>query len=315
MQVSQQGNRTTGQSDEALAQEFAEYISIVSDSVVRSQIKHDFSAIEELLQTVKKEIAPLQETALYSAEMVEQLGDLRKRLLAFPEEWRESLQGVIEDLGIKQHQAFEKNTGTALQNLSAATGDLIKNLQRETNRYLESISQTPAALEKLEVKFGRSIEESAVTIHKETRKAATETENKLGSLMADKFLSAGREIAICANDIKETRAQIQTELRTKASGLGEDIREARSSAKADMEALSGRFGEQVGQLQEKVQAEIQESSTTNRELSDKQFAQLGIILEQMSNTDRNILILQRWIWGLGGSCLLALIVILIKVFR
>ena len=315
MQVSQPGNRTTGQSDEALAQEFAEYISIVSDSVVRSQIKHDFSAIEELLKTVHKEIAPLQEAALYSAEIVEQLGDLRKRLLAFPEQWRESLQGVIEDLGIRQRQAFEMNTSSALQNLSTATGDLIKNLQRESNRYLEGISQTPAALEKLEFMFGRSIEDSAVTIHKETRKAVAETESKLGSLMGEKFLSAGIEIAICASDIKETRAQILTDLRTKASGLGEDIREARSSAKADIEALSGRFGEQIVQFQEKVQAEIQESSATNRELSDKQFAQMGIMLEQMSNTDRHILILQRWIWGLGGFSLLALIVILIKVFR
>jgi hypothetical protein len=315
MQVSHPGNRTTGQSDEALAQEFAEYISIVADSVVRSQIKHDFSAIEELLKTVKKEIAPLQDTALNSGEIVEQLGDLRKKLLEFPERWRESLQRIIEDLGIKQHQAFEKNTGTALQNLSAATGDLIKNLQRETNRYLESISQTPAALEKLEVKFGRSIEDSAVTIQTDTRKAVAETENKLCSLMGDKFLSVGREIALCANDIKETRAQIQTELRTKASRLGEDIREVRSSAKADSEALSGKFREQIDQLLMKVQAGIQESSATNKELLDKQFALLGIMFDQMNKADRRILILQRWIWGLGGSTLLALIVILIKVFR
>jgi hypothetical protein len=137
MQISHEANRATSQSDEALAKEFAEYIGVVSDSIVRSQIKHDFGAIEQLIRIAKDELAPLQETVQLSTKIVGALNDVRSRLHEIPDELRKSLQTLIGNLDATQRSAFTKNTDSSLQRLSDATNRLIKELQHETSRYLE----------------------------------------------------------------------------------------------------------------------------------------------------------------------------------
>ena len=315
MPVSDGAKRATDQKDEALAQEFAEYIGIVSDSIVRSQFKYDFSAIEQLARTAKEELAPIRETAQLSAKIVNALNDVQSRIQEIPELSQALLQRFIDNLQNLQRHAFEKNTGSSLQKLSSAIDRLIKELHNETSRYLEGISQAPVAMAELGEKISRTIEGSANAINDATRKVSAATESKLRSFVEDKSSVTKEEIAACSKGIEQARSQIQIELRSKTDRIITEISDAGKSVRADLGALTSGLKDEIAQLQKQVLATIQESDAKNRELFDRQSGRIGKMVEQMDQTDRRMLEMQKWIWGFGCSCLIALIILLFRALR
>jgi hypothetical protein len=73
--------------------------------------------------------------------------------------------------------------------------------------------------------------------------------------------------------------------------------------------------DEIAKLQETALAAIKEADAQNNERANKIHGRIRQVLEQTSQTDQRILTMQKWIWGLGGSCLLALLVLLFKVIR
>jgi Mg2+ and Co2+ transporter CorA len=344
MQYSQASNGTANKNDEALAKEFAEYISVVSDSIVRSQIKHDFSAIEKLIETVSDKLAPMQETAQLSTSIAHQLKDVQSKLVALREQWQAALhsaiddlskkqQGVfeitttpyiqkvsalqraIDDLGTRQQSVLEKTTNSYSQKISSLTDGLTRQLQNDTNRYLESLSQTPAAIAELGVTVCRSVEDRSKEVSEEVRKTSSATESGLRSLVEKKAFATSLEIATCSKNVDEASARIQSEVRSKTERIATDIGEAQKSLKTNLETISAGLKVEIAQFQEIALAAIKEADAQNNERANKINGRMRHMLDQMSKTDQRILTMQKWIWGLGGSCLLALLVLLFKVIR
>jgi hypothetical protein len=344
MPNSQAANGTANKNDEALAQEFAEYISVVSDSIVRSQIKHDFSAIEKLIETVNDKLAPLQETAQLSTSIAHQLKDVQSKLLVLREQWQAALhssiddlskrqQGVfeiatnsyfqkistlqraIEDLGTRQQSVFEKTTDSYSQKMSSLADGLTRQLQNDTDRYLESLSQTPAAIAELGGSICRSVEEHSKRINDEARKASAAAESAFRSLLESKASATYKEITACSKNVDEASARIQTEVRSKAERVLTEIGNTQKSGKSDLDAAFVKLKVEIAQLQDTAIAAIKDADAKNNERADRINGRTRRMLEQMSQTDQRILTMQKWIWGLGGSCLLALLVLLFKVIR
>jgi uncharacterized coiled-coil protein SlyX len=344
MQNSQASNGTANKNDEALAKEFAEYISVVSDSIVRSQIKHDFSAIEKLIETVNDKLAPMQETAQLSTSIAHQLKDVQSKLLALREQWQavlqtsiddlskrqqsvfeitttsfsekvSALQRAIEDLGARQQSVIEKTTDSYSQKISSLADVLTRQLQNDTNRYLESLSQTPAAIAELGSTICRSIEEHSKRANDEVRKASAAGESAIRSLIESKASSINKEIMARSKDLGEANARIQDEVRSKTERIATDVGEAQKSIRTDLETISAGLKVEIAQFQEIAIAAIKEADAQNNERANKINGRMRHMLDEMSKTDQRILTMQKWIWGLGGSCLLALLVLLFKVIR
>jgi gas vesicle protein len=335
---------TVSKNDEALAREFTEYISLVSDSVVRSQFKHDFSAIEKLIESVSDKLAPMEETAQLSANIAQHLEDVSAKLIALRDQWQAALQSAIddlskrqqsifeitttsyiqkvsglqraiEDLGAKQQSVFDKTTDSYSQKISSLADGLTRQLQNDTNRYVESLSQTPKAIAELGATVCRSVEDRSKEVSDEVRKTSSATESGLRALVEKKAFAASMEIASCSKNVDEACAQIQTEVRTKAERIVADIGGAQKSVRADLEVISARLKDEIAKLQETALAAIKEADAQNNERANKIHGRIRQVLEQTSQTDQRILTMQKWIWGLGGSCLLALLVLLFKVIR
>jgi hypothetical protein len=378
MQYSPSLNETATKNDEALAQEFVEYISLVSDSIVRSQFKYDFSAIEKLIATVRDEVTPMQEAAHLSASIDHQLRDVQSRLLELREQWQTALKQAIDDLNTSQQSVFETTTGSCMQKMSAMidglTGQLQKDtsrcldsfsrtpsaiaelgdtigrrvddlskrhqtafettadsylqkmsamidgligqLQNDTNRYLGSLSRTPAAIAELGGTICLCIEDRSRQVSDEARKASAATEGALRFFIENKASATAKEIiAACSKNVDEASTRIQTEFRLKTDVVSTEIGNDQKSRKADLDVAFGGLKDGIAQLQEKALAAIKDADATNKQRADGINGQIRKMLEQTSQTDQRILTMQKWVWGLGGFCLLALLGLMFKAVR
>jgi hypothetical protein len=192
---------------------------------------------------------------------------------------------------------------------------LTRQLQNDTNRYLESLSQTPAAIAELGVTVCRSVEDRSKEVSEEVRKTSSATESGLRSLVEKKAFATSLEIATCSKNVDEASARIQSEVRSKTERIATDIGEAQKSLKTNLETISAGLKVEIAQFQEIALAAIKEADAQNNERANKINGRMRHMLDQMSKTDQRILTMQKWIWGLGGSCLLALLVLLFKVIR
>lgn len=285
MPVSNDAKKTGGQ-DEALAHEFAEYISLVADSVVRSQIKHDFSAIEQLIRTAKDELAPLQETVQQSAKIVSALNDVRSRVQKVSGELGGTLQTFVDHLDEKQRKTFEQNANSSLEKLSSAIDRLIKELKNETSRYLQGFSDAPVAMAELSNKMSCIVSDGTSAVKNEIEKASV-----------DSSAAHGKEISTHSKEI--------------ITAIGTLEKSVQVEVEAEFKALK----REIAQSQEKLLAAVQETNTTHQELFNRQNGCILDLAERLRQTDQRVHVMQKWIWGLGGSTLLALVILLIKIFR
>jgi hypothetical protein len=180
---------------------------------------------------------------------------------------------------------------------------------------LESLSQTPEAIAELGGTICRSVEEHSKRVNDEVRKASAAAESAFRSLLENTASATNKEITACSKNVDEAGARIQTEVRSEAERILKEIGNTQESGKSDLGATFVKLQVEIAQLQETAIAAIKDADAQNNERANKIHGRIRQMLEQASQTDQRILTMQKWIWGLGGSYLLVLLVLLFKVMR
>jgi hypothetical protein len=149
--------------------------------------------------------------------------------------------------------------------------------------------------------INRTIDTGVKAIIDETRRASAANESRLRSVVEDNVSATIKGIHAYSKDVEQARSQIQIELRARADQIVTGISDAQKS-----------MMDEIAQRQAMLLAALGEAETRNRVLFEKQSKE---IVEQTIQTDQRILTMQRWLWGICGSSLLAIIILLFKVFR